>query len=191
MFLPNFFFTVDLKVSNNLVNLNKRHLNTINSDINKSSDESVLNNIEEFEAKTSNTIEESEPSIEKVVSIDEQDPINHPFSIAQARNSRSTGWNPTVETHSLLMVDGEPFNKLPIVYISATGNNTILTLTDCNGLTLYSTSAVGTFECGSNLKIYFNRNVFEQGACGFKNTRKSTAIAGQAAGLAMSDVGGL
>ena len=130
-----------MKISNNLVNLNKRNLNT---DINQTpNSESVLNNIEEFETKTSNTIDESEPSIEKVVSIDEKDSINNAFSIAQARNSRSTGWNPTVETHSLLMVDGEPFNKLPIVYISATGNNTILTLTDCNGLTLYSTSAVG------------------------------------------------
>ena len=67
----------------------------------------------------------------------------------------------------MLTVDGVSFNKLNIVYINSTKNNTILTLTDHNGLSLYSISA---------------------GACGFKNCKKSTAVAGQAAGLAMSDV---
>jgi ribosomal protein S11 len=65
------------------------------------------------------------------------------------------------------MIDGVPYNKLNIVYISSSKNNTILSLTDHNGLTLYSISA---------------------GACGFKNCKKSTAVAGQAAGLALSDV---
>lgn len=65
------------------------------------------------------------------------------------------------------MIDGVPYNKLNIIYISSTKNNTLLSLTDHNGVTLYSITA---------------------GACGFKNSRKSTAVAGQAAGLAMSDV---
>ena len=65
------------------------------------------------------------------------------------------------------MIDGVPYNKLNIVYISSTKNNTLLSLTDHNGVTLYSITA---------------------GACGFKNSKKSTAVAGQAAGLAMSDV---
>jgi len=65
------------------------------------------------------------------------------------------------------MIDGVPYNKTNIVYIKSSKNNTILSLTDHNGLTLYSISA---------------------GACGFKNCKKSTAVAGQAAGLAMSDV---
>lgn len=65
------------------------------------------------------------------------------------------------------MIDGVPYNKTNIIYINSTKNNTILSLTDHNGITLYSISA---------------------GACGFKNCKKSTAVAGQAAGLAMSDV---
>ena len=77
------------------------------------------------------------------------------------------GWQPNKETHSLLMIDGVPYNKTNIIYINSTKNNTILSLTDHNGITLYSISA---------------------GACGFKNCKKSTAVAGQAAGLAMSDV---
>jgi small subunit ribosomal protein S11 len=65
------------------------------------------------------------------------------------------------------MIDGVPYNKLHIVYINATKNNTLISFTDHAGLCLYSLTA---------------------GSCGFKNSKKSTAIAGQAAGLAISDV---
>ncbi len=94
---------------------------------------------------------------------------NHPFKIANARNYKNFGWQPTVETHSLLIVDGVPYNKLDTVYVRSTKNNTIVNLVDMNGQTLYSVSA---------------------GSVGFKNCKKSTAIAGQAVGLAMSDVSG-
>ena len=47
-----------------------------------------------------------------------------------------------------------------IIYILSTKNNTIITLTDSNGNTKFSTSA---------------------GALGFKNSRKSTTYAAQAA----------
>ena len=57
-------------------------------------------------------------------------------------SSRYTGWQPTPETHSLLMIDNVPYNKLNTVYIQASKNNTILTLTDCNGITMFTTSAV-------------------------------------------------
>jgi len=62
-----------------------------------------------------------------------------------------------------------PYNKLDTVYVRSTKNNTIVNLVDMNGQTLYSVSA---------------------GSVGFKNCKKSTAIAGQAVGLAMSDVSG-
>ena len=65
------------------------------------------------------------------------------------------------------MIDGVPYNRLHTVYINATKNNTLIALTDHTGLCLYSLTA---------------------GSCGFKNSKKSTAIAGQAAGLAISDV---
>lgn len=70
---------------------------------------------------------------------------NHPFKIAKAipiRNSPNHGWQPTVETHSLLQVEGVPYNKLDTVYVRSTKNNTILNLVDLNGTTLYSVSAV-------------------------------------------------
>lgn len=75
-------------------------------------------------------------------------------------------FQPTKETLSLLKVNGVPYEKLNIVSIFASKNNTILTLSDWNGIPLYSTSA---------------------GSCGFKNSKKSTSVAGQAAGIAMSD----
>jgi len=92
---------------------------------------------------------------------------NHQFKIARARNLGGRGWQPTLETHSMLSVDGVPYSKIDAVYIRSTKNNTIMNLVDVTGTTLYSITA---------------------GACGFKNCKKSTAIAGQAVGLAMSDV---
>ena len=52
------------------------------------------------------------------------------------------GWFPTKETHSKYEVDGVPYEKLHIVNIKATPNNTIINLTDSKGFILFSTSAV-------------------------------------------------
>lgn len=52
------------------------------------------------------------------------------------------GWQPTSDTHSKYHLDGVPYEKLPIVNIKATPNNTIMTLTDYKGLVLFTTSAV-------------------------------------------------
>lgn len=126
--------------------------------------------ISEYEAKTSNELgddlesemNETEKVVESLLTKE-----NHPFKVARARNLQNRGWQPTLETHSMLTVDGVPFNKIDSVYVSSSKNNTIMNLVDATGTTLYSISA---------------------GAVGFKNCKKSTAIAGQAVGLAMSDV---
>ena len=54
------------------------------------------------------------------------------------------GWQPTVETHSkyIMKEDGVPYEKLHIVSIKASANNTIMTLSDHTGGVLFSTSAV-------------------------------------------------
>ncbi len=52
------------------------------------------------------------------------------------------GWQPTVNTHSSLIVDGVPYDRLHIVNIKSTPNNTIMTLTDHKGTVLFMTSAV-------------------------------------------------
>ena len=52
------------------------------------------------------------------------------------------GWQPTANTHSKYHLDGVPYEKLHIVNIKATPNNTIMTLTDYKGLVLFTTSAV-------------------------------------------------
>ena len=124
--------------------------------------------ISEYEASTSNELNETENEItqvEQVVTGATGD--NHQFKVARARNLGGRGWQPTLETHSMLSVDGVPYSKIDAVYIRSTKNNTIMNLVDVTGTTLYSITA---------------------GACGFKNCKKSTAIAGQAVGLAMSDV---
>lgn len=96
--------------------------------------------IDEYEAQYSS--EFTEPSaIEEPTTTAE--PKKHEFSIAKALHSKSTGWQPTVETHKLLMFDGVPFNKLHTVYVAATKNNTILSLVDSTGACLYSVSGVG------------------------------------------------
>lgn len=149
-------------------NVTKRFNSTASTTASNSKSPEV-NPIEEFENKTNNEFSEtkSTKSEKKSFESEKQKELEtHPFGIAQANHNKYFGWQPNKETHSLLMIDGVPYNKTNIVYIKSSKNNTILSLTDHNGLTLYSISA---------------------GACGFKNCKKSTAVAGQAAGLAMSD----
>lgn len=57
---------------------------------------------------------------------------------------------------------GKKFEELSIVYVKATYNNTHILVTDCAGASLVTTS------CGTE---------------GFKNRRKSTPVAAQAAGI--------
>lgn len=59
------------------------------------------------------------------------------------------------------MTASQPVTELPIMHIQATHNNTIITLSDCEGKVIAWTSA---------------------GAVGFKGTRKGTNLAGQEAG---------
>lgn len=74
---------------------------------------------------------------------------------------------PTVDTHTNLVIDSVPFKNLHILHIKSSKNNTILSVTDNLGKVLFLTSS------GSN---------------GFKNAKKSTTTAAQAAALTMSDV---
>jgi hypothetical protein len=70
---------------------------------------------------------------------------DHPFSIVKAHPIANLGWQPTIETHTALIINGVPYNKLHIVAIKAGRNNTIMTLTDSNGSVLFATSAVKQF----------------------------------------------
>ncbi|RMZ95971.1 30S ribosomal chloroplastic [Brachionus plicatilis] len=91
----------------------------------------------------------------------------HPFGIAKANPmANNLGWQPTSSTHSALMIDGVPYNKIHVVSIKASKNNTIFSLSDFNGTIIFTTSA---------------------GSVGFKNSKKSTAVAGQSAGLALTE----
>ncbi|XP_046543093.1 30S ribosomal protein S11-like [Haliotis rubra] len=74
---------------------------------------------------------------------------------------------PTMETAGML-VDGVRFDKLHIVHVKATHNNTIVTLTNGEGMAMASESG---------------------GSVGFRNTRKGTNVAGQAAALALGEKG--
>lgn len=44
---------------------------------------------------------------------------------------------PTLETHAML-IDGIPYNELPIVHIQSTPNNTIVTVTNYTGWTHFN-----------------------------------------------------
>lgn len=72
----------------------------------------------------------------------------------------------TILPHSKdsLVFNGIPFEKIPVVHIKASYNNTIITVTDhvCADILL-------TCSCGTE---------------GFKNAKKSTSIAGQTVGIA-------
>lgn len=71
---------------------------------------------------------------------------------------------PTLETHSML-IDGIPYNELPIVHIQSSPNNTIITVTNYTGKEI-----LGHSSCGQE---------------GFKNVKKSTNVAAQATGLSV------
>jgi len=73
---------------------------------------------------------------------------------------------PTVDTHTRLSIEGKPFKELQIIHIKSSKNNTIIALTESNGAVLFNTSA------GSN---------------GFKNSKKSSTTAAQAAAVTMSE----
>ncbi|XP_072166654.1 small ribosomal subunit protein uS11m-like isoform X1 [Diadema setosum] len=62
-----------------------------------------------------------------------------------------------------LVFNGIPYDRLPIVYIKATYNNTHISVADYKGIT------VGNTSCGTE---------------GFKNAKKGTAIAAQTAAIA-------
>lgn len=71
---------------------------------------------------------------------------------------------PTLETHSML-INNTRFDELPIVHIKATHNNTVVMVTDGKGVPL-------AHESG--------------GTVGFRNARKGTNIAAQAAAIALA-----
>ena len=58
------------------------------------------------------------------------------------QNKSCMAWQPTLETHSSLMINGVPYDKTPIVSVQASRNNTIITLAEANGNVIFSTSAV-------------------------------------------------
>ena len=84
------------------------------------------------------------------------------------------------------MIEGVPYDKLHVISIKSSKNNTILTLSDSSGLILHMTSSVRFSFLLKQLVLFLNMNE-KKGICGFKNSKKSTAVAGQAAGLAMSE----
>jgi len=74
---------------------------------------------------------------------------------------------PTLETHSSL-IDGVRYDELPIIHIHASLNNTIITVTDHTGK-----KHIAKNSCGME---------------GFKNVKKSTAVAAQATGHTVGTV---
>jgi hypothetical protein len=78
----------------------------------------------------------------------------NPFSIAKAIPIGKLGWQPSLETHTSLVVNGVPYNQLKIIAIKSSRNNTILTLTDAKGIVLFSTSSVSFL-----LKNRTNKNI--------------------------------
>ncbi|KAL8615921.1 hypothetical protein ACOMHN_034597 [Nucella lapillus] len=71
---------------------------------------------------------------------------------------------PTLESHSTL-INNTRYDELPVIYIKATHNNTIVMVTDGKGVPL-------AHESG--------------GTVGFRNARKGTNIAAQAAAIALA-----
>jgi len=71
---------------------------------------------------------------------------------------------PTMETMSM-MIDGVRFDRLPVVHIKSSPNNTIMSLTDHTG-----TDIMAVDSCGLQ---------------GFRNAKKSTTVAAQATGYSM------
>ncbi|KAL5005364.1 hypothetical protein ScPMuIL_018820 [Solemya velum] len=67
---------------------------------------------------------------------------------------------PNLETHSM-MIGGVRYDELPIIHIKATHNNTILSLSKYTGMSIVRT----------------------QGSVGFRNARRGTNIAAQAAAV--------
>lgn len=72
---------------------------------------------------------------------------------------------PTLETHSML-INGTRYDELPIIHVKASHNNTIITAVDHKGKVL----------CGES-----------GGTVGFRNARKGTNIAAQAAAIALAE----
>lgn len=91
--------------------------------------------------------------------------VSHQESAASNAESRKdfSYLPPLPGQDSPLRWDGKKFEELPIVHIKATSNNTHIQLTDSTGQSMVRTS------CGTE---------------GFKNIKKSTAIAAQTAGIA-------
>jgi hypothetical protein len=56
--------------------------------------------------------------------------------------SGSEDWQPTADSYSALVIDGVPYNKLHIISIHASINNTIITLSDHTGHSMFTTSGV-------------------------------------------------
>ncbi|KAK7115367.1 uncharacterized protein [Littorina saxatilis] len=72
---------------------------------------------------------------------------------------------PSLETHSML-INGVRYDELPIIHIKATHNNTIITVTNGKGDPIAMESA---------------------GTVGFRNARKGTNIAAQAAAISLAE----
>lgn len=135
-FTRKLFQTSNLAPTNKYTSLQK-FLSTDSTD--KTTSSTSNQSIDEYESQYSSEFDEPVAAEEPTKITEEK---KHEFTIAKALYSKSTGWQPTAETHKLLMFDGVPFNKLHTVYVAATKNNTILTLVDSTGACLYSVSAV-------------------------------------------------
>lgn len=72
---------------------------------------------------------------------------------------------PSLETHSMV-INGVRYDELPVIHIKATHNNTIITVTNGKGDPIATESA---------------------GTVGFRNARKGTNIAAQAAAIALAE----
>ena len=146
------FYFLEMAFSRSIINATRNILgltNRINFRYSSTTIPPIQNDqtIAEFEATTGNSFEDDETTTD--IPQPEQPAVSsiHPFTIANARNGKRFGWQPTVETHALLEFDGVPFNRVDTVYVRATKNNTIVNLVDLNGTTLYSVSAVGRYAC--------------------------------------------
>jgi len=73
--------------------------------------------------------------------------------------------------------------KLPIIHIKATYNNTLFSITDHTGRVLAWTSSVRVWSSGVLLYI-----LPIQGSCGFKNARRGTTFAAQSAAMTAAQV---
>ncbi len=66
--------------------------------------------------------------------------------IFKIRFFSGNGLFPTIDTHSKLLIDNEMYDKIHIVHIKSTKNNTIMSLNDYRGVGLNIQSGVICFK---------------------------------------------